>query len=316
MVEFKIGGVIFRTKAEIVEEFPETLFAMKLGEVAVAAAVQSVLKRRDSLITVELKGPGFESPELFPLVFDFLLRCYKFKFGRQSPQQQQAVVVGVVGEVSNSSSSAFSNDEVVAAVAPPPPALRAVRLNHRQSNLLDEIEKRVFGIEQQQQFYDEEVLLWADVKTVELTGSRYYINHEKGTVCVAVPPLGVEGVPNSMCIDPLVVHLVLKSTTTTTTSSSSRQNSKKKSRSTVTSTENQSIIISTLRRRYPAILINGTTDSYFRLWNVVDIPRGEPFVLRRNGGGSSSGCGRGGDNDNELVVDLFFAGDCDVLLVA
>ena len=295
VVEFKIGGLMFRTKAEIVEEFPETLFAVKLSEQNCISSSSSSMKR-DSVVTVDLAT--FESPELFPLVFDFLLRCYKFRYGRQTTTKTAT-------SSTTTTTTALSNNNSDEAF--PPPALRVVRLNQRQSKLLDEIEKRVFGIEQQQQCE-----LCVEANTVEITGSRYYYHtdSEKGIVCVAIPPPGVE-VPHSMCIDPLVVRLVLlenrqvvlvggepvphqkkakpSSTTTTTTT-------------TTAAAENQAlIIISTLRRRYPTILNDNepADSSYFRHWGVVDIPRGEPFVLRRDG--------------DELVVDFLVAGE-DVLV--
>ena len=225
VVEFKIGDLIFRTKAEVVEEFPDILLAVKLSEVHV---------KRDCVTTVELNGPEFESPELFPLVFDFLLRCYKFKYGGQSETT--------------------------------PPALRTTRLNHRQSKMLDEIEKHVFGTEH-----------GGLTRTVELTGPRYYINHEKRTVCIAKPPPGVEAVPHSMCIDPLVVHFVLEG----------NRSPQKKAKP----TENQKSLVDTLRRRYPEAVLDD-----LRLWGVVEIPRGEPFLLRRW-------------EESELVVDFLGVGE-------
>ena len=257
VVEFNIGGVSFRTKAEIVEEFPQILFAVKLSEMHV---------KRDCVTTVELKGSEFESPELFPLVFDFLLRCYKFKFGRS-------------GEVVPS--------------PPPSPALRTVRLNHRQSKLLDEIEKQVFGIDRCGDLCETTTTTTTkDVLLLLATGPRYYIDHEKRAVCIAKPPPGVEVLPH-MCIDPLVVHFVLEY--------HRLPQPKKKARP----TENQKSLIETLMRRYPGVILDD-----LRLWGIVEIPRGEPFLLRAASGGFDSASTT--TTCTELVVD-FLAGD-DVLV--
>jgi hypothetical protein len=105
VVEFSIGGLLFRTKAEIVEEFPDSLFAAKLSEIRV---------KKDGITRVLLE---FESPEMFPMVFDFLLRRYAF----------------------NALTSALPEIRHI-------PALRTVELSPRQSALMDTIEQAVFGI--------------------------------------------------------------------------------------------------------------------------------------------------------------------------
>ena len=110
IVEFAIGGLLFRTKAEVVEECAGSLFAAKLSKVAVKKdGVTKVIMEED-------EGPEFESPELFPMVFDFLLR--------------------------RCTTTA--------------PVLRTVELNQRQSTMLDAIEKVVFGIQPGSESWEQE----------------------------------------------------------------------------------------------------------------------------------------------------------------
>ena len=116
VVEFGIGGLLFRTKAEIVEEFPESTFATKLLELPV---------KKDGVTKIVLDGLEFESPELFPMIFDFLLRRFTFNAATQ-PRHI--------------------------------PALRTAELSPRQSTLLDAIEKAVFGVEIGDDSFEQEEL--------------------------------------------------------------------------------------------------------------------------------------------------------------
>jgi hypothetical protein len=181
VVEFSIGGLLFRTKAEIIEEFPDSLFAVKLSKVAI---------KKDGVTRIELDIPECSSPELFPMVFDFLLRRYSF----------------------NTTTSALPEIRHI-------PPLRTVELSTRQSALMDAIEKAVFGIEiggdaweLAQEVYARPLFLshivTLTLRPQELTGPRYYINSSSKMVCVARPPPGVAALPE-MCVDPQLVHLVM-----------------------------------------------------------------------------------------------------------